>query len=197
MNDDKLYSIVKVSQNSVERYSNDLIRRALNEIKLLEQSISNNKNKFSPIEWYEKGLIAAKNEEDEIAIYCYKKAIELNPRYTEAYSSIGTPYERQGKYEEAIICYRKAIDLNPKDWYPYFMMGYDYEKLCNYDMAIELYKKFLEVDRNAGGNFIYYRIGFSYLQKGDKEKAIEWYKIAAKLGHIKTQELLAESGYEW
>ncbi|MBW3042435.1 tetratricopeptide repeat protein, partial [Prochlorococcus marinus] len=43
----------------------------------------------------------------------YRKAIELNPKYTEAHSNLGNVLIDLGKLKEAETFYRKAIDLNP------------------------------------------------------------------------------------
>ena len=204
MVDDSLNaSIIKIGNNNIVRYSNSLVRRALEEIEAKNSVpihsiiINERENDLSASDWYQKGKNAAMKEDDDNAIHYYQKAIDLDSRYTEAYISIGTPYERKGNYDEAIKCYQKAILLNPQDWFPYFSMGYAYERQGNYDQAIESYEKVLEIDRRSGGNFIYYRIGFSYLNKGNKDKAIEWYRIGAKLGHPTTQEWLKENGYDW
>ena len=43
-----------------------------------------------------------------------KKAIELNPEYSEAYNNLGITIQDQGRLEEAEENYKKAISLNPQ-----------------------------------------------------------------------------------
>jgi len=195
--------IVKVGTNTITRYSNALIRRALEEIdyttpeSIHSININEKETDLSAGDWYKKGLDALKKKDYDHSMICYRKAIDLNTNYTEAYTGISYLYEINGNYDEAIKFYRKAILTKPQDWFPYFGMGYAYERQGNYDKAIELYEKVLEIDRRAGGNFIYYRIGHAYLCKSNKDKAIAWYKIAARLGHTNTQEWLKDNGYDW
>ncbi len=53
------------------------------------------------------------NNRLEEAIACYRRAIELNPRYAEVYNNLGFVLQFQNKLDEAVACYRKAIEYNP------------------------------------------------------------------------------------
>ncbi len=46
------------------------------------------------------------------AVWCYRKAIELNPNYAAAYHNLGSALKRQGKLDESAFCYEKAKELN-------------------------------------------------------------------------------------
>ena len=52
----------------------------------------------------------------ERAVEQYKKAIELNPNFTDAGVNLGVAYKTLGSYEQAINEYHKVIDLNPKEF---------------------------------------------------------------------------------
>ena len=54
-----------------------------------------------------------KGQVDE-AIACYKKAIELDPKFAMAHDNLGTALKDKGQLDEAIACYKKAIELDPK-----------------------------------------------------------------------------------
>ena len=45
---------------------------------------------------------------------CFRKAIELDPKYADAYNNLGNALRGQKKLDEAIAAYRKAIELDPK-----------------------------------------------------------------------------------
>ena len=51
------------------------------------------------------------NESDE-AIKAYDKAIEINPKYSEAWNNKGNALYNQTKFDEAIKAYNKAIEIN-------------------------------------------------------------------------------------
>ena len=42
-----------------------------------------------------------------------KKAIEINPQYSEAFNNIGNSYKQKLELSLAIKNYKKAIDINP------------------------------------------------------------------------------------
>jgi len=46
---------------------------------------------------------------------CYDKALDINPKYTNAWYNKGLVLDYLRKYEEAIKCYDKALELNPND----------------------------------------------------------------------------------
>ena len=57
--------------------------------------------------------LQARGRLDE-AIACFRKAIELDPKFAMAHNNLGVALRDQGKLDEAIACYRKAIELDPK-----------------------------------------------------------------------------------
>ena len=141
--------IVKVGNKSIARYSNALIRRALEEIEFktpeLIHSININEKEtdLSAGDWYKKGLDSLKKKDYDHSMMCYRKSIDLNTNYTEAYTGISYLYEINGNYDEAIKFYRKAILTKPQDWFPYFGMGYAYERQGNFDKAKKVYEALL------------------------------------------------------
>ena len=59
------------------------------------------------IAFYEKGQY-------DQAIAYFDKAIELNPRYADAYNNRGWVYYINSQYDKAISNYNKALEINPK-----------------------------------------------------------------------------------
>ena len=49
----------------------------------------------------------------EDAVKAYKKAIEINNKYSEAYNNLGVALRDQGKLEGAIEAYRNALFMRP------------------------------------------------------------------------------------
>ncbi|MDR1006833.1 MAG: tetratricopeptide repeat protein [Bacteroidales bacterium] len=99
-------------------------------------------------EWFLKGIAAFDTKGYDIAIECFKKAIELEPDYAYAYNGMGNAYsDWNGNYKNAIECYKKAIELNPDYADAYYNMGNAYGAWNGqYEKAIECYEKAIELD---------------------------------------------------
>ena len=58
--------------------------------------------------------LKGKGQVDE-AIACYRKAIELDPKYAAAHNNLGAMLcDKRPTTTEAIACFKKAIELDPK-----------------------------------------------------------------------------------
>ncbi len=71
-----------------------------------------------------------------LAIVEFTKAIEINPSYAEAYHERGLAYDAKGEYDRAISDYNKAIEINPS-----YEKAYNHRRLAtnakgNNDRAI-------------------------------------------------------------
>ncbi len=112
------------------------------------------------------------------AIENYDKAIELNPKYADAYNNRGNAKLHSGKNEEAIEDYNKAIELDPQyDTYynrgnAKLHSGKNEEAIEDYNKAIELNPKYAKAYNNRG---------FTKSDLGDFKEAIEDYDKAIKL----------------
>ena len=49
------------------------------------------------------------------AIYRWQKAVELDPRYAEAYNDLAVAYEHEGQLEKAREAYEKALEIEPNN----------------------------------------------------------------------------------
>lgn len=76
-----------------------------------------------------KGNNAGQNNDLSTAIINFTKAIELDPKYANAYFNRGIAYSNLKKYPEAIADYTKAIELDPKYADAYYNRGGAYKAL--------------------------------------------------------------------
>jgi len=73
----------------------------------------------------------------EMAIYHFKRAIELNPQYADAHHNLGNAYAILGEFDLALENYQQAAKFNPTLWQSYQQMSAVYYHLGNQEKALE------------------------------------------------------------
>ncbi len=106
------------------------------------------------------------------------------------YIGQGNLFSFYGNDKAAIKNYKKAIELDPRSSEAYFQMGMSYGELKDYQKALSSINKAIELNPQKG--LYYYGRGRIYLisENGDKDRAIEEFKKAAKLGDRDAQNYL-------
>ena len=80
----------------------------------------------------------------------FTRALELDPRNAEIYSSRGNVYSDMGKYEEALADFTRALELDPRNAETYSSRGNVYAAAGIYEDALADFTRALELDpRNA------------------------------------------------
>jgi len=129
------------------------------------------------------------------AIALLKKALQIDPGYSEAFNNLGLAYRSKGDYDRAIKFYQKALKIDLKQLghdHPnvatrYNNMGVAFSRKREYDKAIEYYQKALKIDLKQPGPdhprvaIGYNNIGLAYKRKGNYDKALEYYQKALKI----------------
>jgi len=64
--------------------------------------------------WNLKGIAHRKNQQHDMALASFKRAVEVDPEYTEGYINIGNIYQIREEYFEAVNFYNKALELTPE-----------------------------------------------------------------------------------
>jgi len=113
------------------------------------------------------------------AIKSYKKALELNPNYAEAYYNMGIAFKNMGSHVSAIDCYKKALKIQPKYAEANYNMGNALKFIGDLEAAIKSYKYAI----NNKPDFVeaYNNMGNTLTDMGDHVKAIETYFQAIKI----------------
>lgn len=111
---------------------------------------------------YNLGLKSYEQGDIQSATIYFKKAIDLDPQFVDAYYNLGAIYKSQKNYFDAISLFQKAIAINPEDFEVVFELAScyfeekDYEKAKNYFSSIpknflkynEAKSKINTIDRN-------------------------------------------------
>ncbi|MCX5704343.1 MAG: tetratricopeptide repeat protein [Candidatus Omnitrophica bacterium] len=96
-----------------------------------------------------KGWNLLKEGRMEEAILNYKKAIELNPGFAQAYGDLGIIFEVKGEMKKAEEMYLKAIEAAPDYLNSYSNLALLYEKQGDYAKAIFYWKKRLDLSEST------------------------------------------------
>jgi tetratricopeptide (TPR) repeat protein len=112
----------------------------------------------------------------EEALREYKKALELNPNYAQAYIQVGNYYDKLGKYPFALDQYRKAISINPKSAEAYVQMGICYENMGKYTLSLDQQRKAITIDPN--NVLAHVHMGYCYEMLNKYELALDQYRRA-------------------
>ena len=100
----------------------------------------------------------------------FSKALELNPKLSEAYARRGVLYYFQEKYDRVIQDFNHYVMLVPNDAEGYRMLGMGYLHKGDYDAAISTFTIAMKIDPKSTGAVCYR--AEAYRLKGDYENAI-------------------------
>ena len=128
---------------------------------------------------YERGTFLVLLGKIESAIKAYSDAIEMDPRYSVAYTNRGVLYGSKGEYDLAIKDFNIAIELNPNNFFAYNNRGNAYNKIEDSDRAIEDFNKAITLKSDYVK--AYNNRGNAYVRTGYFEKAIEDFNTAISL----------------
>ncbi len=130
--------------------------------------------------YYERALVHEQSRRYAEAVADYSKAIELDPRFVEAYFSrsslyAGHPALDKREYAKAVADLSKILEIDPRDFSARFNRALAYESLREYDKAIADYTKVMEGDtdfsRNGDGKGKCLARAHHY-----RGRAYQWYK---------------------
>lgn len=111
--DNKLEELNARLQRSVKQWTVNQMEDQLGQYtKYLEQLELSQRNERA-VTWFNKGVKFANLGQNENAIACYKKAIEIDPQFVEAWNNIGVILQSSGDYKTALVFYDKALTINP------------------------------------------------------------------------------------
>jgi tetratricopeptide (TPR) repeat protein len=120
------------------------------------------------------GAACERNGEFERAVNLFKKALELNPDYADAYNYLGYMYADKGiNLDESLRLIEKAISYEPNNGAFIDSLGWIYFKLGKYDRALAELQRAVELIQDDA--VVFEHLGDVYQKLGKVDKAaIEW-----------------------
>lgn len=97
---------------------------------------------------FKEGLKLQETDHYKEASKKYKKAVQSDATYAEAWSNLGYTYRKQGYFKKAVKAYKKAIKLSPGLAEAHEYLGEAYAEMGKFDLA----EKELKVLRGLGSN---------------------------------------------
>ena len=137
------------------------------------------------------GIIYHQRSEWERAALFFKKALDINPKYTEASLNLAVTYNDMGRYDDANEIFGKAAQVVKSEPVPidpfiqgklaneHALLGDQYYDLSRFDEALDEYRKAL----NLRPTFvdIITKIGITLREKGQFDEAIRVFMRAKEL----------------
>lgn len=99
--------------------------------------------------YFLKGQIYGYENNAQAAEAQFRRALEIDPNYLPAYSSLAGIFINTKQEDRAIAEYRKILAVRPDNAAVYTLIGMLEYQRQNYDAAVENYRKALELDQNA------------------------------------------------
>ncbi|MDQ5987269.1 MAG: hypothetical protein CSYNP_03006 [Syntrophus sp. SKADARSKE-3] len=126
---------------------------------------------LSAIEWVESGYRNYQNGDIEATVHDFDRAFEMDPTYSQTYTTRGMFHASRGEYNEAIVDFNEAVKLNPADALAYLFRGKVHGALGKYNEAIVDFNKTIEL--NPKDVLAYYNRGKIYSIIGDRKRAVQ------------------------
>lgn len=135
--------------------------------------------KYGAATHYDRGNAHLEAKRYDEAVAEYSKAIELDPRYVDAYNNRGIVYKRTGQYDLAVADFTKGIALAARDIDLYTNRASVYWLQKNWAAAEADYATAIRLNPNDGK--VYFRRADMRLEQGQTAAAIEDYNQVVRL----------------
>ena len=129
-------------------------------------------------DYYERGVAASDNDDTDLAIAEFSKALEMDPSYVEAYVERGYAWWTKRDFEAALKDQNRALELDPRNARAYLFRGIAKAGKGDSRAAIEDYNKAIEINpndadayRNRGSDRI--KVGDEKGAQADYERTLE------------------------
>ena len=113
------------------------------------------------------------------AIREYRRALTINPRFSESFSNLGSAYYQKGELDSAVAMYGEAIKADSTNAKPYNNLGALYLHYGQAELAIPFFRKAVVLD----STFIEarYNLGMAYIRIGIYPRAESEFHIILRI----------------
>jgi tetratricopeptide (TPR) repeat protein len=91
------------------------------------------------------GIVLSERGDWDRAIFCFKRAADLDPLWSGPCVNLGVVFGRLGKLERALSAYECALERDPSNPVAYFNVATTHQELGHHADAISHYEQLLEV----------------------------------------------------
>lgn len=147
------------------------------ELELAERLISDFPNNIDAIVLM--GNVWERHGDAIEALKFWRRVLELDPKRSDVYKSIGWFAMQKGQFEEAIAYWRKALEVDPQIPNVHNNIALALMGLGKQKEAIEELEKDIQITPNPV--FSYFMLGQGFLQEKEYEKAKKHYEKAIEL----------------
>ncbi len=106
------------------------------------------------------------------------EAEKMDPKDAQIRFALGWAYSAKGRYPQALEKFQEVLKLDPKFTESYNAMGATYLEMGKWDEAIEAFDRAVKDLLYLTPFYPLNNIGWAYYKKGDRQKAIEYYRQA-------------------
>ncbi len=116
------------------------------------------------------GNTYARAGEYDLAIACYEKVVDIDPKFSYGYFNMANLYFRKGDDNRAISLYRKALAIDPAMTEAYCNLGVAYQRKGDYSLALAQFRKAVRLDAGMAGSY-YSHLGEIAYERGERDLA--------------------------
>jgi tetratricopeptide (TPR) repeat protein len=102
----------------------------------------------------------------------FTKAIEVSPKFAEAYRARGDAWQKAGQSDAALADFEKAIAIDPGDWLAYISRGMLWRSRGDSQRALADFARSIQLHPTADA---YYQRGLTNQALGEAEGAVDDY----------------------
>lgn len=127
---------------------------------------------------FRRGLALAQAKHNREAALAFRRALELDSRYEDAWVELGSLLARCGQPRPAAGALRHALKLNPDNLHAGNNLGIVLRAVCRADEAVTLYRRLLSA--HPQGADLHYNLGLALRDADDRAGAVAALRAAVR-----------------